>query len=59
MDNIIYKFIFFCITIYILFKAIGYGLYELRDIKNKVGGIFIIVFSISVIAFSNYIAFIR
>lgn len=56
---LIYIFIFAIITIYVLIKNIFYALYEFKNQKNKSGGIAVIIFSISVIIFSNIILFFR
>lgn len=55
MSNIIYNFIFTIINIYILFKSIGYGLYEIEKENNKSGGLWVISFSILVTVFTNII----
>jgi len=49
MQTIIYDFLFIITSIFILFKVIGYGIYEIRKIKNKVGGLTVIVFSLTVV----------
>ncbi|MCI8470211.1 MAG: hypothetical protein HFJ35_01735 [Clostridia bacterium] len=53
MTNIIYHVLFLIISLYILLRTIGYALYEINTIKNKVGGITIITFSVLVVIFSN------
>lgn len=45
MQTIIYDFLFIITSIFILFKVIGYGIYEIKEMKNKSGGITIITFS--------------
>ncbi len=45
MQAIIYDFLFIITSIFILFKTIGYGIYEIKEMKNKSGGITIITFS--------------
>ena len=57
--EIIYHTIFLLITGFILIKTIFYGLYEINTLKNKVGGIVVICFSIIVIIFTNLIVFLR
>ena len=59
MSNIIYDIIFLLISLYILLKAIGYGIYELKEKENKTGGTTVIVFSILVVIFSNIMIFLR
>ena len=59
MTNIIYDLIFLLISIFILLKAIGYAIYEIKELNNKVGGITIISFSILVIIFANIMMWIR
>lgn len=53
MSSIVYHFLFLIISFYILLKTIGYGLYEINTVKNKSGGIVVIIFSILVVIFSN------
>ncbi|MCI8273956.1 MAG: hypothetical protein HFJ55_07845 [Clostridia bacterium] len=53
MINIIFYTVFLFITAYILLKSIGYGLYEIKENKNKIGGICVISFSILVVIFAN------
>ena len=45
MQTIIYDFLFIITSIFILFKVIGYGIYEIKEMKNKTGGITVITFS--------------
>ena len=59
MNHIIYFIVFFIITIYILLKAIGYAIYEMKEFNNKVGGIVIISFSTLVVIFVNIMMLIR
>lgn len=59
MNHIIYFIVFLIITIYILLKAIGYAIYEIKEFNNKVGGIVIISFSTLVVIFVNIIMLIR
>ena len=51
MQAIIYDFLFIITSIFILFKVIGYGIYEIKEMKNKVGGITVITFSTLVVIF--------
>ena len=51
MQAIIYDFLFIVASIFILFKAIGYGIYEIKEIKNKAGGSIVITFSTLVVIF--------
>ena len=39
MNTLFYHTIYFIFTIYILIKSIIYGLYEINDQNNKIGGI--------------------
>ena len=59
MTNIIYDLIFLLISIFILLKAIGYAIYEIKELNNNVGGITIISFSILVIIFANIMMWIH
>lgn len=51
MQTIIYDFLFIITSIFILFKVIGYGIYEIKEMQNKVGGITVITFSTLVVIF--------
>ena len=51
LQNFIYDFLFIVFSIFILFKTISYGVYEIKGQKNKVGGFSIIIFSILVVIF--------
>lgn len=53
MTSIIYDLIFLLISIFILLKAIGYAIYEMKELNNKAGGIAIISFSTLVVIFAN------
>ncbi len=59
MISIIYNFIFLLITLFILLKVIGYAIYEIKQLKNKVGGIVIISFSSAIVLLVNIIMWIR
>lgn len=59
MTSIIYDLIFMVISIFILLKAIGYALYEIKELNNKAGGITIISFSVLVVIFANIMMWIR
>lgn len=51
MQTLIYNFLFIITSIFILFKAIGYGIYEIKEMENKSGGITVIIFSTLVVIF--------
>lgn len=57
MINYLEFFIFIIFNIYVLYKAVVYGLYEIRQNTNKFGGIFVIVFSLLVVIFSFFSIF--
>lgn len=59
MQAFIYDFLFMIASILILFKAIGYGIYEIKEMKNKSGGISIISISILITIFFNLIIFFK
>lgn len=59
MKYFLYYSVFALITIYILLKTIGYAVYEIKENKNKVGGIIVISFSILVVIFSNIMMWIK
>lgn len=45
MISLLESIVFTTFTIYALLKAIGYGIYEIKNENNRYGGIFIISFS--------------
>ena len=53
MTTITYDLIFFFTSLYILLKVIGFAIYEIKEMNNKVSGIVIISFSILVVIFAN------
>jgi len=55
MFNIIYRSVFLLFTIYILIESISYGIYEIKNEKNNIGGKVVIYFSIFSVIFSNII----
>lgn len=59
MQAFIYDFLFMIASILILFKAIGYGIYEIKEMKNKSGGISIISISILITIFFNLVIFLK
>lgn len=59
MTHIIYDIIFTLISLYILIKAIAYSIYEIKQNKNKAGGICVIIFSVAVVMFADIMMYIR
>ena len=59
MFNFIYDIIFAIASLYILAKAIAYGIYEKNTENNKYGGISVIIFSVLVTIFVNIIIWIK
>lgn len=53
LTTIIYHVLFLLISVFICLKTIGYALYEINTLNNKLGGISIIAFSILVVIFAN------
>ncbi len=53
LTTIIYHVLFLLISVFICLKTIGYALYEINTLNNKLGGISIITFSILVVIFAN------
>lgn len=51
MQAFIYDFLFIIVSIFILFKTIGYGIYEIKQLQNKSGGICVITFSFITVIF--------
>ncbi|MBP9921621.1 MAG: hypothetical protein KBF09_00510, partial [Clostridia bacterium] len=59
MTSVIYKLFFLLLTIWILLKAIGFAIYEIKELDNKTGGVVVICFSVLVIIFANIMMWIR
>ena len=59
MTSVIYKLFFLLLTIWILLKAIGFAIYEIKELDNKTGGVVVICFSGLVIIFANIMMWIR
>ena len=59
MTSVIYKLFFLLLTIWILLKAIGLAIYEIKELDNKTGGVVVICFSVLVIIFANIMMWIR
>ncbi len=53
MNSVIYQILFLFITLYILLRAIGYAIYEIQTLKNKTGGITVIVISTLIVILAN------
>ena len=59
MNTIAYDLIFFFTSLFILLKVIGFAIYEIKEMNNKVSGIVIISFSILVVIFANIMVIIN
>ena len=59
MASIIYHILFLLLSIFICLKTIGYAMYEINTLNNKLGGISVIVFSILVVIFTNVIVWLN
>lgn len=53
MLNVFYHVLFLIFTIYTLIKCVSYGLYEIHEQENKIGGIWVICLTIFSVIFSN------
>lgn len=53
---IIFIFLF---SLFIFFKTVSYGLYEIKTNNNKFGGSFIIIISIVILFLPSYMVYIR
>lgn len=53
MNSVIYQILFLFITLYILLRVIGYAIYEIQTLKNKTGGITVIVISTLIVILAN------
>ena len=50
---ITYHILFSIFTIYVLVNSTSYGIYEIKNEKNKTGGIAVISFTVFSVIFSN------
>ncbi len=57
--SLIYNIIFLVFTLYVLLRCIAYGIYEIKEEKNKAGGILFIITGIIAVVFSNILMFIN
>lgn len=57
--HFLYHIVFIVITVFILFRTISYGLFEIKSQNNKSGGICVICFSVLVVIFANIMVFLR
>ena len=55
MLSLFYHIIYFILSIYVFIKSISYGIYEIKEQKNKFGGGIIIGITIFSVIFSNII----
>lgn len=59
MQALIYDILFIVTSIFILFRVIGYGIYEIKEMNNKLGGITVITFSFLVTIFFIIMIFLK
>lgn len=55
MITFFYHILFLIFTTYVFTKSVSYGLYEIKEQKNKFGGIIVIIFTIFSVIFSNIV----
>ena len=55
MLTLAYHILFLIFTIYVLIQSISYGLYEIREEQNNLGGKLVIAFTIFSVIFSNVV----
>ena len=55
----LYHIIFLFFTIYVLIESIYYGLFEIKNKKNKFGGICVISFAFICVLFCNIIVWLN
>lgn len=53
--RILFNCVFLVFTVYLFVRSVAYGLYEIRQEKNKLGGFAVICFNCSVLVFSNVV----
>lgn len=59
MLTLFYRIIFLLFTIYVFINSVSYGLYEINEQKNKIGGRVVILFTIFSVIFSNVIVWLN
>lgn len=59
MLTFFYHILFLIFTSYVLIKSVSYGLYEINEQKNKLGGRIVILFTIFSVIFSNIIVWLN
>ena len=57
--SLLFDIIFLIFTLYILLRCIAYGIYEIKEENNKLGGILFIITGIVAVIFSNVLMFIN
>lgn len=55
MISLFYHVLFLIFSLYILIHSVSYGLYEINEQNNKLGGRIVILFTIFSTIFSNII----
>ena len=53
------KFLVLILSIIIFIKTTSYGIYELKDLKNKVGGIVVISIAVISLVLPNVVVYFR
>ena len=57
--GLIFNVIFSLTTVFIFFRSVAYGIYEIKNEKNKIGGFFFILLALFAIVFSNIMMWIN
>lgn len=58
MTNLFQFLVFILFSIYAFLKATSYGIYEFKQNNNKLGGIIVIIFSLSCVVTSIFALFV-
>lgn len=53
MISLFYHLLFLVFSLYISIQSISYGIYEIHEQNNKIGGRIVILFTIFSVIFSN------
>ncbi len=59
MLNVVYHALFLLFTIYVFIHTISYGMYEIKQENNKMGGYFVISFTVLTVIFSNIVVWLN
>ena len=59
LASMVFHVLFLLVSVFICLKTIGYAMYEINTLHNKLGGIAVIAFSVLVVLFTNVIVWLN